>query len=277
MKKSELCYAVWSWGGDREQIELAAKEISEIGYKKFETTQSAIRTFNFDAEEFKKLLERYSLTAESFYFITPKYGEEEPFFADLERELEFVSKIGAKRVTMQPVWGRPQNDVLSEEEKQHCLSVIKRFSDAAKKYGLKTGLHPHVNTYCMYEEEIDHVMNNLGPDVVGLVPDTAHMAAAGADPLRVMRKYADRICFTHLKDYKFSDEEPLKAWAGSDFHVSACFYELGLGVLAVDEMAKILESVNYDGPLCIELDRTRTTNAESARISYAPLGKFLED
>lgn len=277
MKKSELCYAIWSWGGDKEQIELAAREISEIGYKKFETTQAAIRTFNYDSDEFKKMLERYSLTAESFYFITPKFGEEEPFFEGIERELEFIARLGVKRVTMQPVWGRPQNGGFDEAAQQHSLSVIRRFSDMAKKYGIKTTLHPHANTYCMFEDEIDYLMNNLGPEIVGLAPDTAHMAAAGMDPNEVMERYADRITFTHLKDYLFSEEEPLKAWAGSDFHVAECFKELGKGALNIKRMVEILDSVNYNGPLCIELDRTKTTNAESAKISYEYLSRFLED
>ena len=276
MKKSELCYAIWSWGGSKEELELAAQEISAIGYRKFETTERAMYAYDFNANEYKSMLDRYSLTAESFYFFMPEAGKEAALFDVLEREFEFLAKIGVQNATLQAVFGRPQNGIMDEASEQHNLNVIRKFSNIAKSFGLKTSIHPHVNTYCMYEDEIDFVMQNLSADEVGLAPDTAHMAATGADPMKIMEKYADRITFTHLKDYKFSEETPLKSWVGSDFHVSKCFYEIGSGALDFPKIMKILESVHYDGPLCIELDRSRTSNEESAKKSFDYLSKFLE-
>ena len=277
MKKSELCYATWSWGGDRGQIEQSAREISEIGYKKFETTECAIRSFDYNADEFRAMLERYSLEVASIYFIMPPVEKESSLFETLERDFEFMKKLGIKNATVQANGGRPDNDIMDEASRLHTLNVLKKFSNIAKSYGIEVSLHPHVNTYCMYEDEINFVLDNLGPEIIGLAPDTAHMAAAGADPVKIMEKYADRITFTHLKDYYFSEQEPLKAWAGSDFHVSACFRELGKGALDLPKMINILEKVDYNGPLCIELDRPQKSNFDSAKISYEYLSKFTND
>lgn len=275
MKNSDLCYAIWSWGVNKEQLELAAKDISQIGYKSFETTKQAIYAYDFNIDEYKTMLDRYSLKAESFYFVLPEKGNESPFFNALEKELEFIAQVGVKRATLQAVWGRPQNDIMDEASKRYNLNLICKFANIAKNFGIKTSIHPHINTYCMYEDEINFIMDNTRSDLIGLAPDTAHISAAGADPIKIMEKYATRINFTHLKDYKLGNKNALKSWVGSNLPILDCFCELGKGVLNFPKIIKILESANYDGPLCIELDRSLTSNAASAKLSFNYLSKLL--
>ncbi len=278
MKKSQLCYAIWPWGtSTREQAELAAKEISEIGFKSFESVKQAIYAFDMNVDQYKKMLSGYGLTADSFYFHLPWRGREEEFYSNLEAELEFVAKMGVTGVTLQGVGGRPEGDVMDDESRQHSLNLILDFANRAKKYGIKTNVHPHVNTYFMYEDEIDFVMENTDPDLIYFAPDTAHIAAAGADPVSVIKRYADRVNFIHLKDYKLGDEVTSKGWVESGVPIMTCFHGLGMGTIDIPGVMEVLESVNYSGPLCIELDKTPTTHADSAKKNYDYLSKFLED
>ncbi len=278
MKKSQICYAVWPWGTEtKEQAELAAKEITEIGYKSFESVKAAIYAYDLNVKEYKAMLDSYGLKADSFYFHLPQVGLEHTLFDTLERELEFVAEMGVTRATLQGVYGRPEGDVMDDKSRAHNLDLINKFAKIAKPFGIKTNAHPHVNTYYMYEEEIDFVMENTDPDLVYFAPDTAHIAAAGADPVEVIKRYADRVNFIHLKDYKLGDEITEKGWVDSGVPIMDCFHGLGEGSVNFPEVLKILDSVNYTGPLCIELDRPPVSNADSAKKNYDYLCKLVED
>jgi len=276
MKKSQLSYAIWPWGtATREQAELAAKEITEIGYKSFESVKAAIYAYDMNVEEYKAMLDKYGLTADSFYFHLPPCGQEEKLFDTLEKELDFVAKLGVTRATLQGTGGRPE--VADEPSKEASLKTMVRFAEIAKTFGIATNVHPHVNTYFMYEDEIDYVMKNSDSNLIYFAPDTAHITAAGADAVEVIRRYADRVNFTHLKDYTLGDEITTDGWVDTDVPIMDCFHGIGEGAIDFPEILKILDSVNYTGPLCIELDKAPISNADSAKKSYDYLVKFLED
>ena len=183
--------------------------------------------------------------------------------------------MGVNIVTLQGTNGRPE--VMDDAARKANLDSMVKFATIAKKYGITTNVHPHVNTYFMFEDEIDFVMENTDPDLISLAPDTAHIAAAGADPVKVISKYVDRVKFIHLKDYKLGDGVTSSGWVDSGVPIMTCFCELGEGTVDFPAIFKILESVNYDGPLCIELDRPPVSNVASAKKNFDYLSKFLED
>jgi inosose dehydratase len=83
----------------------------------------------------------------------------------------------------------------------------------------------------------------------------------------VIKRYADRVNFIHLKDIKNANVESAgKASAGMEVYANFC--ELGQGCVDFRQVFDILKSVNYDGPLCEELDRAPVSNAESAKSNF---------
>ena len=277
MKKSQLSYAIWPWGTEtREQAVQAAKEITDIGYRSFESVKSCMYAYDMNAKEYKEMLDSFNLKAESFYFHIPQAGmEEENLFNTLEKELEFVAEMGVNRVTLQGTYGRP--DKFGIREHEYNLNNMVRFAEIAKKFDLQTNVHPHVFTYFMFEDDIHYVMQNTDPGLIHFAPDTAHIAAAGADPVKIIRQYADRVNFTHLKDFKMGDDVTDDGWVDSDVPIMTCFHALGDGHINFPEIIKILDSVNYTGPLCIELDKPPVSHKDSAKQSFEYLGQFLED
>lgn len=277
MKKAQIAYATWPWGTKtKEEAIQAAKDITEIGYRNFESVKSAMYAYDLNAAEYKKMLDSFNLKPISFYFHIPAVGtEEEILFANLEKELQFAAEMGVDRATLQGTFGRPE--VMDEKAKQHNLNCMIRFAKIAKTFGIETSAHPHVNTYFMFEDEIDYVMENTDKDLIHFAPDTAHISAAGAKPVDVIRKYADRVHFTHLKDYKLGDDVTDSGWVDSGVPIMTCFHPLGKGTIDFPEIIKILDSVNYDGPLCIELDKPPVSNIESAKANFEYLSKLLED
>lgn len=275
MKKSQFSYAIWPWGTKtREQATEAARDIAAIGYTSLEATKGAMLAYDFDHKEYRAMLNGYGLRAVSFFFGIPAIGNEAALFDTLEKELDFAANVGAELVTLQGTFGRPE--VMDEAARAKNLESMHRFARIAKSFGLKTNAHPHVNTYFMYEDEIDYVMNNADRDLISLAPDTGHIAAAGGDPVAVVRRYADRIGFTHLKDYKLASDGTGAPWVGSGIPIMSCFHPMGEGVLDFAEILKILEAAEYAAPLCVELD-SPASNTEGARKNYDYLAKYIKD
>ena len=274
MKKSQFSYAIWPWAAKtREQLEGAIRDIADIGYTSFEGTKGVMNAYDFNYKECKAMLDRYGVRAVSFFFGIPGIGKEATLFDTLERELDFVANMGAELVTLQGTFARPE--VMDEAAKAQNLENMHRFAVLAGSFGLKTNAHPHVNTYFMYEDEIDYVMQNADRDLIALAPDTAHIAAVGGDPVAVIRKYADRIRFTHLKDYKLGDGGA--SWVGSGVPIMSCFHALGDGVLDIPEILRILAAAEYSGPLGVEMDSAPVSNVASAKRNYEYLTKYIKD
>lgn len=276
MKKSQFTCAIWPWGTQtKEQAVEAAKDVTEIGYTAFESVKMAMYAYDLNYKEYKDMLNSYGLKAVSFYFHIPPVGQEEILFGNLEKELEFVKAMGVDIVTLQGTNGRPE--VMDDAARKANLDSMVKFATIAKKYGITTNVHPHVNTYFMYEDEVDFVMENTDPDLLSLAPDTAHIAAAGADPVKMIKKYIDRVKFIHLKDYKFGEGITSSGWVDNGVPVMTCYRELGKGTIDFPAIFKILEDAGYEGPLCVELDKAPISNVISAKNNFDYLSKFLED
>ena len=278
MKKSQITYAVWPWGTKtKEQAAEASKDVTAIGYTTFESVKAAAYAFDLDAKAYKEFLAPYGLRPVSFYFHLPTVEDPDNFFGNLDAELQFVKDMGVDIVTLQGTRGRPEGDMTNDEAKKLNLDRMIRFATIAKKYGITTNVHPHVNTFFMFEDEVDYVMENSDPALISLAPDTAHIAAAGADPVKMIAKYADRVKFIHLKDYKLGDSVTSEGWVDSGVPIMTCFHPLGKGTVNFPAILDILDKAGYKGYLCIELDCPPDSNAESAKKNYDYLCSLLED
>lgn len=266
MDKSRITASIWSWGTDtREQMEIAAREVSEIGYKWFESVKSAIYAFDMDLAAYKEVLKRYDINPVSFYFHLPALDKVEPFFAQIDREMDFIAQLGVERISLQASWGRP--DEMTLANKQRELELIARFAEKSKEFGIMSNIHPHHNTWVMYEDEIDYVLGNLDEKTLAFAPDTAHLIVGLCDPVKVIEKYIDRVNFTHFKDIKDANVKS-EGLASAGMEVYSNFCELGQGCVDFRRVFDVLKAANYDGPLCEELDKAPVSNAESARNNY---------
>ena len=201
MDMSRFAYAIWPWGTEtREEMEKAAAEVTEAGFSCFESVKAAIYAYNMYLNAYTEVLKRNNLKPVSFYFHLPQKEKETEFFSNLENELDFVSRLDVKVLSLQAPLGH--NDPAHyEADLAYELDKIMRFAKVAKKFGITTCLHPHHNTRVMMEPEIDYMLQNTTKEELAFVPDTAHLIAGECDPLAVIERYADRVAFTHLKDF----------------------------------------------------------------------------
>lgn len=266
MDKSRITAAIWPWGTNtREEMEKAAKEVHEIGYETFESVKAAIYAYDMNLAAYKEVLNRYELKPVSFYFHLPEVEKTESFFATLDKELEFIAALGVERICLQATKGRPQEMTLAN--KQWELEALVRVAEKSKKFGIMSNLHPHYNTWVMYQDEIEYILDNLDEKLISFAPDTAHLTVGKCDPVEIIKKYVHRVNFTHFKDIKDADAQSAgMASAGMEVYDNFC--ELGTGKVDFRSVFDILKAANYSGPLCEELDRAPISNAESAKNNF---------
>jgi sugar phosphate isomerase/epimerase len=119
-----------------------------------------------------------------------------------------------------------------------------------QRWGIKVGLHNHLGTLVESQDQLVAFMARC-PEC-GLILDTAHLAAAGGDPVAMVYQYAPRLVAIHLKDWLLlRPEVGLDRWPQR-----GRFCELGAGNIGLDNAAvmRALVEVGYDGWVFVEHD-----------------------
>lgn len=263
MGKAKFAYTVWQWGTkNKDQFIQALEDITESGYDTFESVKAAINVYDHDAKEFMKVCNNYGVKPNGFYFhLTNDWDED---VNEFKRKLPFMADCDIHRLNFQATRANGKFHA-SPEVLEYNLRVLEAVSKMAYEYDIIPCVHPHYNTAIMFEDEIDFIMENTDPKYVGFGPDTAHLTAGQCDPVAVIKKYAERIKFTHLKDITSIDIQSEGYDSGVEVYSS--FRELGEGIVDFPAVFDILDSVEYDGYLTAELDISRFTHKISAMMS----------
>jgi len=273
MNMSNIAYAIWPWGTEtREQMVQAAQDITDVGFRYFESVKAAIYAYDMNLDAYREVLKKYNLDPVSFYFHLPQPDVEEDWFSNLNAELAFVAELGVKVLTLQATGFRPEvlneDGTCTKEEMERELAKVMRFATTATKHGITTCLHPHHNTRVMMGPEIDYMMQNTSAKELSWAPDTAHLILGECDPHDKIAEYADRVGFVHLKDYNMGDKISSAGFASAGMEVYTNFAELGTGSVDFKRVFKILGDADFKGYYCCELDTAPKSNAESAKNNF---------
>jgi inosose dehydratase len=233
--------------------EEALKDIAEVGYKGFEMFDGNLMEFKDRKEEFRALLNRYSLDFIGVYtggnFIFPDILEEE--LLKIEEVAALASELGAQHLVIGG--GAIRANGILESDYADLGNALNRVVVIADKYNLIPSYHPHLGTNVEAPDQLDKLM---ALTTINLCPDTAHIEAGGGNPVEVIKKYADRIKYIHFKDY-YNGE----------------FLPLGEGHQKFDQMIQVLDGIGYDEWLTVELDSYNDPK-KGAEISFNFLLSF---
>lgn len=69
----------------------------------------------------------------------------------------------------------------------------------AADYGLRLEFHPHADSHVETQEQVERFLADTDPAAVSLCLDTGHVAYRGGDSVALIRRYADRIGYVHVK------------------------------------------------------------------------------
>jgi inosose dehydratase len=148
------------------------------------------------------------------------------------------------------------SDGLSRAQWDALAAGLNRIGEYLRERGMRAVYHPHVGTFVETRDEIDRLCRLTDPDLVGLCPDTGHIAYAGADPEAVIVDYAPRVWYVHLKDIDGAKLEAVREQRMSlpEAVKFGLFVPLGKGMINLGSMFNALQAASYDGWIIVEQD-----------------------
>lgn len=148
------------------------------------------------------------------------------------------------------------SDGLSDSQWQALATGLNRVGEYLRNRGMRAVFHPHVGTYVETRAEIDRLFSLTDPSLLGLCPDTGHLAYGGADPEAVFVDYAPRIWYVHVKDIDAAKLATVRA-QGLDLAAAVklgLFVPLGDGMINMHRIFAALQNTGYDGWVIVEQD-----------------------
>ncbi|MBT2224939.1 sugar phosphate isomerase/epimerase [Nonomuraea sp. NEAU-A123] len=235
---------------------------------------------DFTVEQYLALLDETGLTLAPGYFVCRsdgRDGNQADVVAAATEVARQHAQLGMTEIGLGLGMAKDRPRVLhpaqaydaDDSRVEAVTALIGQISDAMLAEGVRPSLHPHVGTWIETEEEGRAVLDALPSSRLGFLPDTGHLAWAGADVGRFVKDYAERIPFVHVKDCRLSvaAEGREKGWGYQQTVLAGLWVEPGRGELDLAGIIGNLPS-EFDGWLMVEVDRPDITDPyESAQVS----------
>ncbi len=251
--------------GSENTFEQCVSEMALAGF----TGSEVGNKYPKDTEVLKKALELRGMEICNQWFssflLTKPFEEVE---AEFRAQLAYLQAMGAKVIgaseqsysvqgmTDVPIFGHKH--IMNDEEWDRLCSGLNALGKISKEeYGISLTFHHHMGTVVQDEDEVDRLMANTDPEYFSLLFDTGHFAYCGVDPLKMVKKYADRIKHVHLKDIRRDKVEQVKAENLSflDGVRMGTFTVPGDGDIDFDPIFKVLEETGYEGYMLVEAEQ----------------------
>jgi inosose dehydratase len=224
----------------------AFREIASVGYEGVELFDGNL--LDFDVKDMRSLLSDTGLSLVATYaggnFIFDDILPEE--LARVTRAADRAAELGAPHLVVGG--GAKRFDGTREADFHKLAAALDRVKEIAEARGLRAHYHPHLSTIVEGPAEVAKIFSLTGID---FCPDTAHLAAAGGDPAKLIRDHASRITYVHLKGLQ---REPF------------AFTPIDRGDVPTDAIVAAMRDVGFEGWVCVELDAWPDP-LEGARLS----------
>jgi sugar phosphate isomerase/epimerase len=139
-------------------------------------------------------------------------------------------------------YDRFRTDVTWAEQLMATERFLQKLAPIARDLGIHMNLETHEEITSF---EVVRLVENIGPDVMGVVLDTANPLQRGEHPIFAARRVAPYVRQTHVKDAFIGYHD-----AALDFQLRPC----GQGVVEFRQLLPILAAVNPNLNLSIEND-----------------------
>ena len=226
--------------------EQAFADIAAAGYAGVELFDGNLMQYVEREQAFRDLLAQRSLTLVGVYsganFIYDDILDDE--LSKIQNVIDFAAKLNVEHLVVGG--GAIRASGTRADDYRKLGAGLERVRELAERAGLTPSFHPHLGTIAQSPTQIAKIFAHTS---INFCPDTAHLEAGGGDPAALIRQYADRIKYVHLKDLKEGQ-----------------FLPLGAGAQNLDDILAALHEMHYDGWTLVELD-SWASPIEGARIS----------
>jgi inosose dehydratase len=119
-----------------------------------------------------------------------------------------TAAVGGRHVVFVPVPGYRDDKTgaylePAELDDEQWRTMIRATDELGKlvseEYGLRLQFHPHADSHVETQKQTERFLDQTDPDYVSLCLDTGHLAYRHADNVAIIRQYAGRIGYVHIK------------------------------------------------------------------------------
>jgi inosose dehydratase len=249
-------------GGDIP-LEVCLREASEIGYEGVELG----RKFPRNAKELLPKLEEFGLQLVGGWysgFLAERSLEEEWLAAS--DHVRLLEECGSQvlvygecaRMPGDSPFDRPlsESPALGAIELSGYVEKVNGFAARLKHRGIQLAYHYHLMMLVETAEEIAAFFGATSDDV-GLLLDTGHAYAAGADYGEILRRFGNRVVHIHLKDVRRQVLDKVrKDDASFNAAVRAGMFTIpGDGDVDFSQIRSFVRASGYSGWVVIEAEQ----------------------
>lgn len=136
--------------------------------------------------------------------------------------------------------------------------------------GMPLAYHHHMGSFVESEDDVNALMEGSTPDVK-LLFDTGHLLFGGADVMRVLDRWADRVHHVHFKDIRPAVVKDVRDNRKSflDAVIAGAFTVPGDGCIDFQAVADKLKAMAYHGWIVVEAEQDP---AKAPPYEYSKLG-----
>ena len=152
-----------------------------------------------------------------------------------------------------PVNDRPK---LSRGEVHAYAAKLSELAKWMADQGMTLAYHHHMGSFIEDEEDVNALMEGSTPEVK-LLFDTGHLRFGGADVMRVLDRWADRVHHVHFKDIRPDVVRDVRANRRSflDAVIAGAFTVPGDGCIDFQAVTDKLKAMDYAGWIVVEAEQ----------------------
>jgi inosose dehydratase len=249
-------------GGDTP-LETCLKDAAEIGYEGVELG----RKFPKDGQKLSSILSEYGLRLIGGWhsgFLTERSVEEEwkaaadhvRLLKDCGSHVLVYGECGL--MTGASPWDEPlsKRPSLKQVDLSTYAGKLGEFATRLKETGVTLAYHHHLKMLVERAEDIK-AFCELTREEVGLLLDTGHAYAAGADYAEILRRFGSRVVHIHLKDVRRGVLECARKndWSFNSAVREGMFTVPGDGDIDFSAVGEFIRTSGYRGWVVVEAEQ----------------------
>lgn len=277
-KKVKFGMHTESWGWRKatpDVFPLILDEFAKAGFDGFETHEMDVIQYLRNEEKFREMLSEKGLQLASIHLsgVTPATEGFQPFswfkrtiwqVRWVPKILKFASSFGSELpVQAVIVGGLRRAEGPKEADFVNTAKIVNKWGKFCEDINVEASYHPfYFNQLVSSEDELSKLCKLIDPDLVHLTIDVGHCTRCGCDPIKIIQSYKDWVNHIHFRDIS----------------KDGILVQLGDGIIDLEGIYKLLESIGYKGWVIVEhdwvlIERAKTTAVESTRKA----GAFIKD
>ena len=237
------------------------RAIADIGYREIELAGIPATS----ATDLRKILNDLGLTAPSMH------ASMADLQTGLQERIDYAKTLGTRYLVCSFPWtadSRFRNGALSIasgitlDDWKWNADQLNKIGAVAAKAGLSCGYHNHNMEFRSYDGVVayDELLRLTDPKLVTMEMDLAWVVTAGVDPLKYLRKHADRISMLHVKEVR----KDLRATADK---LQAQTTEVGSGKIDWKQLFGAMDPARIRHYF-VEQENFERSSLEAVRISF---------